>query len=481
MDMPERLRPWLERTGLEERGHLPMRTACLALARSVSTFADARRLTDVIIDRLGLLALVEEENGPQRWVTLRDRNDPAWLLSPAIVDEQGWGPVGDVPEPPKDRIVPKGADMHAGKLVLNAGRATFAIGYGRDGVRNEIQQGGGDSFAMQWQGEERPFVFDPRARPPTPPVHPMLLRPDLRADGHELAEIAGWIAALADTSSSDVLMFAPEPLPLGSQAIRLRTRTSLAVALWQGLVPTEARWLALDGWCGRALSAGATREEAVRGLAAEIWRVKPALIGEPGGEPLPFELHAVPRPEDDVVHLPVPPRSPEDGGVTTVFSKTMSIAMGPFVSRHAWPKPEPATSPAVLVRLPPAPEVPASFARAGFAPVAVVGENLRVAWVLRREDVDGWTLIGTGVLDLVDPEALDDELDEAEMSCADDWRELFPNGWDGQERPICGRWSLWDNERQRRGPLCAGGSSSGGFHPSQLDHLAEWQVVRVRV
>ena len=53
MDMPERLRPWLERTGLEERGHLPMRTACLALARSVPTFADARRLTDAITERLG--------------------------------------------------------------------------------------------------------------------------------------------------------------------------------------------------------------------------------------------------------------------------------------------------------------------------------------------------------------------------------------------------------------------------------------------
>ena len=35
---------------------------------------------------------------------LRDRTDPEWLLSPAIVDEQGWGPVEDVPEPLGDRI-----------------------------------------------------------------------------------------------------------------------------------------------------------------------------------------------------------------------------------------------------------------------------------------------------------------------------------------------------------------------------------------
>lgn len=87
------------------------------------TFADARRLTDAIITALGERAVVEHENGPQRWVNLRSPEDDAWLVAPATVDEQGWGPTGDVAEPARDRIVPKELDMHAGELVLSLGGA----------------------------------------------------------------------------------------------------------------------------------------------------------------------------------------------------------------------------------------------------------------------------------------------------------------------------------------------------------------------
>ena len=82
----------LDRTGLVEVGRVTAHAALRAIGSSVPTFADARRLTDAIVATLGERACVEHENGPQRWVYLRDPEDDAWLVAPAIVDEQGWGP-----------------------------------------------------------------------------------------------------------------------------------------------------------------------------------------------------------------------------------------------------------------------------------------------------------------------------------------------------------------------------------------------------
>jgi hypothetical protein len=485
MDMPERLRPWLEREGLVERGHLPVRQALRALMSSLPTFTDARRLTDAVLERLGDRGALEQENGPQRWVYLRDPEDPQWLLAPALIDEQGWGPTGDVPEPPKDRIVPKGPDMHAGKLVLCAGATHFAVAFDAVGMRCGCELHGGDQFVNTWEAQTRPFVIDPRARPPTPEVYPLLLRADLRPDGHEVDELAGWIAELAGGLDADARYYAPSLLPLGSQAMLLRTRTSTAVALWQELVSPDARWLAVDGWCGRAFAAGATRQEALRGLPAELWRVKPGLLGTPEGAPLPFELPPpstrVSDDDDNTVRFPTPPRTPEQGGPTTAFSKTISVSFGGFVSRHEWPKPDPSATPIVLYRVPAPPQVPERLARAGFRPIAVIGDKGRIGWVLRREDEHGWTLVGEGVAELVDPLELDAEIDAAEQAYADDWRELLPDGWEAQERPLLSRWSIWDNEHQRRGPLRFAGSAAGGFHPEQLDGASPWQLAHVRL
>ncbi|MFO0632008.1 MAG: hypothetical protein U0168_04075 [Nannocystaceae bacterium] len=158
----------------------------------------------------------------------------------------------------------------------------------------------------------------------------------------------------------------------------------------------------------------------------------------------------------------------------------MTVSFGGFVSRHSWCGPDPALAPMVLYHVPPAPQVPAAITDAGFAPVAIIGDDGRVAWMPRRRDDDGWTLIGEGVLDLVDVATLDAELDAAEQTHANDWRELYPDGWQGQPRPRMAMFSLWDNLRQRRGAPVHAGSCSGGFHPEQLNACnAPWHVGRV--
>ena len=489
MDIPKHLEPMLDRTGLIDIGRVPILTALKAIGNSLPTFADARRLTDAIASRLGADAAVEHDNGPQRWVYRRDPTDDTWLLAPALVDEQGWGPSGDVPEPPRDRIVPKGPDMHAGKLVLTIGGAAMALAYDAVGMRCGFEQIGGDTFVNFNQRRERPFVIDPRARPPTPPVFPLLLRDDLDEHGHTIEQLADWIVAASEHQAPASRLRAPVALPLGSQAILLRTRTSAAVALWQGLVDRDARWLILDGLCGRAFTAGPTRAAACDGFVSELWRTKPGLPDTPTGQPLAFELPApvaptpTPPPNNDPIHLPTPPRTPQDGDAVEAFSFSGSFSFGGFVSVHPWPKPEPELLPAALLEIPAPPAVPEAFAAAGFAPVAIVGGDGRIAWMLRRCDAKGWTLVGEHVLDLVDPDAIAPLLDAENLRYAAHWHEMFPDGWAGQPRPIVARYALWDDMLQAPldAPRCVG-IAAGGFHPHDLDAaISPWQVLRVQL
>ena len=299
------------------------------------------------------------------------------------------------------------------------------------------------------------------------------------------------MAALNSATSSNAIdpsadtvarLFAPDPLPLGSQAMLLRAKESAAVMLWDGRVPVDARWLVQDGWCGRAFTYGATREAALGDMRAALWRVKPRLAGTPGGEALPWVMPAFePSVADALRRLPMAPRSADDGGAQTVFSKEMSVSFGPFVSRHEWPKMDPERTPLVLMRIPPAPVVSDAFARAGFRSVAVIGDGGVIAWVLRREDGDGWTLVGSGIADLVDVEEIDAEIDAAEREYAENWREIMPEGWDAQAKPVYSRWTVWDPHKQCRGTLRAGGIAAGGFHPTMVGADAAWQVARVRV
>jgi len=481
MEIPERMRHMLDRTGLVEVGRVTAQQALRAIGNSVPTFADARRLTDATIAALGERAIVEHENGPQRWVYLRDPEDDAWLVAPAILDEQGWGPTGDVPVPRRDRIVPKGPDMHAGKLVLSLGGARLSLEFDAVGMRCGCADGGGDTFALCYERNTRPFVIDPSARPPTPLPLPLLLRADLQEDGHEIEQLAVWIAELAVAVTDGVRLRAPARLPLGSQAIVLRARHSAAVALWQGLVDRDARWLVLDGLCGRAFSSGSTREEAWSRFGPAVWREKPGLLGTLAGEPLGFELP--PRRVDEgerPLHLPTRARSAEDGGPVTALSFEGSFSFGPFVSAHEWPSAEPETMPALLVPIPPAPRVDERWTSAGFEAVAIVGEGGTLGWMLRREEGDGWTLVGADVADLVDPETLLEGLECEQRRYVDDWREMFPDGWDALPPPRVMRFGVWNVERQHAmSPRCTQ-LASGGFHPVDLDATKDrWGLVRV--
>lgn len=285
-------------------------------------------------------------------------------------------------------------------------------------MRGGFSDVGGDTFSLFYERTTRPFVIDPSARPPTPLPLPLLLRADLREDGHETEQLAGWIAEPAVAATDGVRLRAPVPLPLGSQAFVLRARQSAAVALWQGLVERDARWLVLDGLCGRAFSSGSTREKAWSRFGPAVWREKPGLLGTASGEPLAFELPL--RRVDEggrPLHLPTPPRSAEDGGPVKALSFEGSFSFGPFVSTHEWPRAQPETMPALMLPIPEAPRVDDRWSSAGFDAVAITGEGGAVGWMLRRDEGDGWTLVGADVADLVDPETLVEDLDRERRRC----------------------------------------------------------------
>jgi hypothetical protein len=136
--------------------------------------------------------------------------------------------------------------------------------------------------------------------------------------------------------------------------------------------------------------------------------------------------------------------------------------------------------------LPPAPEeIPAAFAAVGFARwVRVVPESGAVRHALVRDESDGWTLVGDGVLDVVDPAAMDAQMASAERQRREDYDghpiELRP--WDNPDY-VAGhmRFSCWDADRQRAAALSiVGGGWSGGFTPASLPwNDLPWHVVRV--
>jgi hypothetical protein len=169
-----------------------------------------------------------------------------------------------------------------------------------------------------------------------------------------------------------------------------------------------------------------------------------------------------------------------DGRVIGGSTGTVRIEIPAVNPDLKWPSPEPGNVPACLVPLPPLPTaIPAGFGRAGFSRwVRLLGGHGHIHHGLVRAEDGRVTVVGEGMIDLVDPSTLDPELDAAEASSAADQRQMFG------DRPMpvlhAVHFRCWDAGWRRRVPFeVAGGADR--LHVRELDgDPLRWHVLRAR-
>jgi hypothetical protein len=80
----------------------------------------------------------------------------------------------------------------------------------------------------------------------------------------------------------------PVAVPGGARGSWNCGRNAIREALFRERVPRSARWVATDGWTGRAVAWGATRDAAMEAWRAEVARTRPfPEKPKPPTEPLP--------------------------------------------------------------------------------------------------------------------------------------------------------------------------------------------------
>ncbi|HEV8322681.1 MAG TPA: hypothetical protein VG389_13775 [Myxococcota bacterium] len=527
--VPERMRHLDDRRGLVPVGHLPQRAASFALRRSLPTMDHAVRLVAAARALLGDRAWTDPAGGEQATRIHRVAEPGGGWLSPFPVVELVHGHGGSVtlatlvpaeegseaepapaPAPAPDtapapapapapadagplppQLRPRGPTMHAGSLTLREGPSSFALNFDVEGLFRDCVQEGGDIFAAMYHGDTTPPSVDPLARPPTEPPPSILCRADLDPGGHPVDVLARMVAELDPGARAPALARLPSPVPIGAQGVWNVALPALRRALFGGTVDADARFAVADGMEGTAAAWGASLEDAMEAWRGALFRAKP----KPPGPP--------PPPAPPPARAPEPPGTPAtldgprtlrdaEGKVTGFSTGTITLSFsGDGAPALPWPAAVPDKMPAAAIPLPPlAPAPHASFARAGFADwVRLVGRYGRVLHALVRHDPDGagFTLIGEGVLDLVDPGALEGEIARAQEEDRARDQEVAaqagrPSFWDEpQVAWALMYFSCWDDERQARTPLRRRfGAFGPTFDAGALEgDLGGWTVTRV--
>ena len=89
-DLQDRYKPWAEREGLIEVGHIPMMHAQKAVIRSLFTMDRAVELFDRVVEHLGDRGWIDPEGGgTRRRLYVRDADHADWLL-PIPLLEHAW-------------------------------------------------------------------------------------------------------------------------------------------------------------------------------------------------------------------------------------------------------------------------------------------------------------------------------------------------------------------------------------------------------
>ncbi len=368
----------------DESGEAAEFRATSAIRDAVPTRAHAEMLFGMVADLLGDAAWVETANGEQsRTLFRREAPGSKWivpwpLLSVSRGGREGPSPIltavpGVYEEPPtRPGSAPKIRGLGPGSLVVHDGPESLTICYGGDGRWFEcsVSRAAQEAFA----GVVAALAL--RSASPTETVASFVAGLDLARHGPARAHL-------------------PVALPHGAAGVWRTGLAGVRAALFQDQVPADGRWVAADGWTGRAVAFGPTRETAVEASRAEVARVRPFPDPAPAFEMLDPPPESRIEQEFDGEHL----------SIRGVFFGAGPKSDAPSVD------PTPENSPVALTPVPELPDAAPSFG----AWVRVVGGYGGVRFAALRRQRGGVTLVGDGLLDQ-DLAGLDARLDAADRA-----------------------------------------------------------------
>ena len=476
-ELPARLRPLMERQGLVVVGRVPIAIVHRGIRHTLPTMHHALQLFELVAARLGERARLDPTSTTEeRVLYLRDESlEDGWTLVTPLLELRFGSPMGDVSEQrvPEPDILPDSDAMRAGTLVMREGPSSLAIRYNAQGLLCEWHVEGGDAFTYHWLRSESPYVVDPLSRPPTTPPLSLLCREDLTEEGYGIEKLARIVSDFDAASRVAARVLVPAPLPGGVGGVLARGVLRLRTLLFDTSTPENARFVAVDGLDGSAIGWGATASEAIASWRAALFREKPR-PPEPSKFTSEVELPPDTGPREE---------RREDG--TMVFSSgliTLSFD-GPSIP---WPPAIPSATPGLLIPLPPLPEperIPERYAAAGFSRwVRLVGSRGDVSHALYRADEGGFTLVGDGIVDLVDVAAFDEQMNAADAR--DDTYKILghPDPFtDLRHHAAFLQYRCFDDVRHVPIPCEQATAQFGRGHtPAQIDgDAARWLVTRL--
>ena len=420
--------------------------AVWAIRDAVPTRRHAEMLFDMVVDILGEEAWVESCNaGAVRTLFRRESAGspfivPWPLLSVARGGREGPSPIptevpGVFAEPPRrPGPVPRLRGLGPGELDVHDGPDRVTVSYDGDGRWFECSRS----------------------------VSPEALSgvvPALEAKTATSVELmADHVAGLDPGRHGPGRVFLPAPLPGGARGTWNCGLYAIREACFADAGPGAPGFMAADGWTGRAMARGATREAALEAWKTEVAKVRP--------------FPEKPKPPRE----PLPEPSVEQALTENGF-RIRATLRGPS-SDVPWVEPTIENSPAAVL---PLERPPGGAAPTGGWTLLVGGFGAQVPAALGWEP-EGFTLLGDRLLDM-DPEEL-----EARLAAADRDAPEKP-AWSaepGSEIPVTDtRVRTYRFADERTGaPLDApliSTSWSGGFHARDLDgDRLRWSVVRMR-
>lgn len=423
-----------------------------AIRDAVPTRAHAEMLFGMVVDMLGDAAWVETWNGEQsRTLFRRDAPGSNWivpwpLLSVSRGGREGPSPIltvvpGVYEEPPsRPGPVPKIRGLGPGSLTVHDGPESVTICYGGDGRWFEcsVSRAAQEAFAS--------VVAALAAKTASP-----------------TETVASFLAALDVGRHGPGRVHLPIALPHGAQGVWNCGLFAIRDALFEDRVPAGARWIAADGWTGRAIAFGPTRDAAIHAWRSEVARVRP----------FPEKPKEPPGP------LPEPSVEQHFDGESLSMHATLR---GPS-SDVPWVDPTLANSPAVVFQVPDAPDNRPSFGV--YTRLIDAFANFRLA-LIRREK-RGFTLVGDALFGQ-DLRELDSRLDAADREW-DARAATFPKierppGFPEPPPSDCSVRTYRLIDERTRTPARASVSSAGrrrGFDAKSLDAgQLRWQVMQMR-
>ncbi len=417
------------------------------IREAIPTSRHAQMLFDMVVSRLGDLAVVETANGKTQFTLYRREGPDSEAVVPWPLLRLGVkgrlstvvmlaAPPGTPDEPPpRPGKAPKLRNLGPGEIEVHDGPHRITVAYGDDG---------------RWMETSRSKDED---------AHAGVIASLAQGGAQPTELLAQYVEGIDLARHSPARVLRPAPLPGGMRSAWNCGLYAIRDALFDERIPPDAACAIADGFSGAALAWGTSEEEALDAWSEIVRREQP-------------------KP-----HIPENPPEPEPDSLTRreeapgVFSAHGRIS-GPTPD-VPWPEFVPENTPAVIIRL----ERCQHAAREWGAWTRLLGPQGETKFALARRDLDGCTIVGERLVDVVDLNEIEGVLDRADVMShvsiepRTNWPEHLPS-LNSVSVTYC---FVDDGTREPVEPRVSGTRQTHGFVTRELDGVqVQWQVVRQR-